>query len=66
MILVGKHHKPLAEARFNAAFEQGYSAPCTRTERKDIGLKPHYYLVLVVFRRSFCFQLKSFKTFIFL
>jgi hypothetical protein len=61
MILVGKHHKPLAEARFDAAFEQGASAPCTRAERKDNGLKPHSYLVLLVFRYRFCFQLKSFR-----
>jgi hypothetical protein len=38
MILVGKHYKPLAEARFDAAFEtMGFSPPCTRSERNTMG-----------------------------
>jgi hypothetical protein len=46
MILVGKHHKPLAEARFGAAFETRGFNPLHPLREKYNGLKPHCYLIL--------------------
>ncbi len=62
MILVRKHLKPLAEARFGAAFEtRGFSSLHPLREKYN-RLKPHCYLILVIFQYSFRFQLKSFRT----